>query len=142
MVGRYPRTDNVIRGDAMATPPTPPANLPQAGKDEWLRLAPTLFADGLLDERDTAAFATYAIYWSMIEDALEKLQAQGLTYPTEAGLQKRSPLVPILDLAIKGLLNVAGMFGLTPAARRRLNIVLKTPNEATDPMEQLLRHLK
>lgn len=108
--------------------PTPPAHLSAIAKTEWLRIAGELFALGLLTRVDRAALAAYCqAYgrWVQAERAVAKMAERdmltsGLMIKTTNGNAIQNPLVGTANKAMLDMLRIASEFGMTPAARARI----------------------
>ena len=117
--------------------PDKPAWLPPEASAEWDRIAPTLAPLGLLTPLDRAAFVAYCLAWAEFVWAVKEVQQAGITYEAEGKL-KPHPAVRIASNAAKLMLQLAGEFGMTPAARTRLRIELAEFEE--DPFEEFLQN--
>lgn len=108
--------------------PTPPAHLSVPAKLEWLRLATELHDLGLLTRIDRAALAAYCqAYgrWVQAEQAVAKMAERdmltnGLMIKTTNGNAIQNPLVGTANKAMLDMLRIASEFGMTPAARARI----------------------
>lgn len=117
--------------------PDKPAWLSPEASAEWDRLAPMLASLDLLTALDRAAFALYCQTWADFVRAVQEVRQAGITYEVEGNL-KTHPAVKIASNAAKQLLQMAGEFGMTPAARTRLRIELAEIE--TDPFEEFLQN--
>jgi len=108
--------------------PEPPPFLRAYAADEWWRVAPELWALGLLTVLDTACLAAYCYSYGVWRDAVEALarvadrdeQMRGLLIKTQDGNARRNPLVKVAADAAADMVRYAGEFGLTAVARSRL----------------------
>jgi P27 family predicted phage terminase small subunit len=108
--------------------PEPPSFLSAYACDEWWRVAPELWALGLLTVLDSATLGAYAqAYgrWREAEEALARVadrdeHMHGLLIKTQDGNPRRNPLVKIAADAAADMVRYAGEFGLTAVARSRL----------------------
>lgn len=108
--------------------PTPPAFLCDDAKVEWGRVCSVLFSAGLMTEMDRAALGAYcASYgrWAQAERALgamaEKDAANyALMIRTKDGNAIQNPLVGVANKAKADMVRFAAEFGMTPAARSRV----------------------
>ena len=106
--------------------PEPPEFLSSFARDEWWRVAPELWALGLLTVLDTASLAAYCYsygIWREAAEALERVgardeQTRGLLIRTQDGNARRNPLIKVA--ADAAVVRYAGEFGLTATARSRL----------------------
>jgi P27 family predicted phage terminase small subunit len=108
--------------------PEPPSFLSQFAQDEWWRVAPELWALGLLTVLDTGCLAAYCqtyAHWRTAEEALARVAERdtvthGLLIKTTDGNARRNPLVKVAADAANDMVRYAGEFGLTAVARSRL----------------------
>ena len=108
--------------------PEPPSFLSRYACDEWWRVAPELWALGLLTVLDTGCLAAYCqtyARWREAEEALARMaardeQTHALLIKTQAGDARKNPLVRIAADAAADMVRYAGEFGLTAVARSRL----------------------
>jgi P27 family predicted phage terminase small subunit len=114
----------------------PPTWLPKWAKVFWRKYAFKLKELGLLTEADQPAFETLALLYSQIRDAQEEIAARGLIVEGARGGEVKNPAFTILNQARKDFRLFAIEFGLTPAARERLDLP-EVLEENTDPMKRL-----
>ena len=101
--------------------PEPPSFLSAYACDEWWRVAPELWALGLLSVLDTACLAAYCQTYSRWREAEKALAHDGgLLIKTQDGNARRYPLVKIAADAAADMVRFANEFGLTAVARSRL----------------------
>ena len=100
--------------------PSPPAWLSSYAKTEWRRIAPLLRDQGLLERVDRAALATYCRAWSQLRKADKSIQEDGLYTDTATGGRKLNPAVTAAAQAQKQIKDFCVEYGLTPAARVRI----------------------
>lgn len=125
--GKRPIDEWVAPAKLAATPPPPP-HLDPIAADEWKRLAPELTTLGTLTAFDQAGFTAYCQAWSTYVQAERHIRAAGrrkgtyggLVLATAAGNMIQSPMVGIRNTALRDLMRYAAEFGLTPAARVRV----------------------
>jgi P27 family predicted phage terminase small subunit len=125
----------------LATAPQVPVTLPQCprhlhgeARKVWQRLAPQLFAAGLLTELDVTALAALCATWAIWIEAKERLASEGLEVTGPRGARP-SPWIGIASRAQRDLQVLMNEFGLTPNSRQRIRVV---PPPAADPFEELL----
>jgi P27 family predicted phage terminase small subunit len=127
--------------------PAPPEDLlmvmDDRAKAEWIRVVPLLVDAGVLTDVDLTSLANYCIAYSQLIGAQELINLNGLFYTTTtkdgAEMQRKNPMIEVVNLAMRNMLAFASEFGLTPSSRSRLKVE-KAPEE--DPMENLLKRVK
>lgn len=109
--------------------PDKPARLPAEAAAEWDRITAELDAAGLLSRVDRASLTAYCLAWARMVWADQRLQADGpiISEPIQNATGqvigqkiKAHPAGAILDSAARQVAAFADRFGLTPAARARL----------------------
>jgi P27 family predicted phage terminase small subunit len=146
--GRWPK--NEIQPPEGKT--TMPKFLNQHARNEWKRLAPRLYAMGLLNPNYRADFANFCQSWGMLVDVENKLKelnkkalesggdsSNAYLLRTQAGNVIISPLLSIRHRLQEQVHTLGCQFGLTPVSRGQINLVPILEEE--DPMEKLLREI-
>ncbi len=121
--------------------PRCPSWLEQEAKNEWRRMSKTLEAMGVLTQVDKAAFAGYCQAYARWKEAEEFLSKHGTIFKTPSGYIQQVPQVSIAQTYLKVMKDFCSEFGLTPAARTRINVDTEAVN-TDDPMEELLKITK
>jgi P27 family predicted phage terminase small subunit len=106
--------------------PSCPAHLDKEAKAEWRRISRQLLKLGLLTEVDRAALAAYCQCWSRwvhAEQKLADLEGQW-TFETDKGYEAASPWISIASKALAEMRQYISEFGLSPAARTRIQVKL------------------
>lgn len=117
--------------------PTPPKWVKGSALEEWKRIVPLLEAEQCITHWDRAALVLYCMEWQTYTDAVQKLRfAKSMTVRGSKDQLAEHPLLRIRDKAFKKLLQVCSEFGLTPAARSRLNV---KPEVGDDPLQAWLK---
>lgn len=152
---RKPRALNELEGNPGKRPlnqnepmpqnslPSCPRHLNTLARKEWHRMAPLLHQLGLLTEIDRAALAGYCqAYgrWVEAERKLKELAALSVDkiaylYKTTNGNLIITPLLTIANKSMEQMHKFLIEFGMTPAARTRINT---PPPDSEDPLDQLL----
>ena len=109
--------------------PEPPSFVTGYAYDEWHRVAPGLYAMGLLTIVDIAPLAGYCVayaHWREAEEALERMRSKdpimsGLIIKVTGGAPATNPLVNIARKSLSDMLRFSAEFGFTPAARTRID---------------------
>jgi len=107
--------------------PAPPGALGKEGRAEWKRVGSALLQLGLVSDLDRAALVGYCLAWERALEAQKLLKTQGLTTKTDKGNVIQNPALGIYNRAMKQLREFAVEFGMTPAARRRVDAVPLSP---------------
>ncbi len=99
-----------------------PAWLPPEGKREWKRVVPELERLGLLTKVDDASLEGYCLAYARALEAGKHVKQSGLTVMTDKGFVLQNPAVSIERNAWNQVKQFAAEFGLTPAARGRMEM--------------------
>nr|PZN59463.1 MAG: phage terminase small subunit P27 family [Sphaerobacter thermophilus] len=110
--------------------PEPPPGLDRFGREAWRRLAPLLERQGLLTEDDAELFWAFCQTWSQLRKAVRELNKMN---PRDEDYRKVAVTV---ENARKDLRLLAVEFGLTPAARSRIDLP-QAEDEADGALERL-----
>src|SRR5262245_34316505 len=122
-----------------ACAPSCPGWLVPEAKREWRRAVKQLLALGILAEIDRALLAAYCEAWAEFAAVSADLEKTSRLVETDKGNVIQSPLVGIRNRAAERLLRLAAQFGMSPAARTRINAPTEDePAEEEDPFEALL----
>lgn len=121
--------------------PRCPSWLEEEAKREWRRMSKTLEIIGVLTQVDKAAFAGYCQAYARWKEAEEFLSKHGTIFKTPSGYIQQVPQVSIAQTYLKVMKDFCSEFGLTPAARTRIQVDT-TETSTNDPMEALLRVCK
>lgn len=101
--------------------PSMPKHLSAEARAEWERLGPVLVRLRLLTRLDRAAFAAYCQAWARHVQAEEEIAKSSLLVVTSNGYPTVGPWHTISKQAVEQMAKFLGEFGLTPAARTRIN---------------------
>ena len=105
--------------------PSCPAYLSAAAKAEWKRVAPSLEAQGLLTDFDLAPLAAYCELYARWKKSLREIEKHGEIIVNVKGIMQTSPWVLIARSSEKEMRIYAGLFGMSPADRSKVNVVPK-----------------
>lgn len=136
------RADHIAANRLTPRPivPPPPRGLDRRARSLWLRLAPILQPLGLLTELDMMAFEVLCHAHSRMELAEGRLRA----------IERRRRSVTVADLTVirraersveqaaQSFRLLAAEFGMTPAARGRLDIVAPIGDGGDEGFEEFL----
>jgi P27 family predicted phage terminase small subunit len=131
-----PTSVRILRGNRSRRPVNPnepqperkaprcPDHLDEEAKKEWKRLCKLLLKVGVLTEADGMALACLCQTWSTLRKAQARLNETGMLFKTPSGYVQQSPLVGIVGTCIDTMTKLSQEFGLTPAARGRLQVAV------------------
>jgi len=102
--------------------PKCPDHLDETARKEWKRLLPILRRMKILTEADGIALAGLCQAYSTMAQAQAKLNRTGLLYGKEGQPIRASPLLRIIHDCSERINILCREFGLTPAARSRLQM--------------------
>ena len=105
-----------------ARAPKCPDHLDDGAKKEWKRLLPILRRMRLVTEADGIALGNLCQSYSTMAQAQAKLNRTGLLYGKEGQPIRASPLLRIIHECSDRINILCREFGLTPAARSRLQM--------------------
>ena len=118
--------------------PACPPHLDAEAKKEWKRLCKLLLKMDVLSEADGMALACLCQTWSTLVKAQAKLNETGMLFKTPSGYVQQNPLVGIVGACIDTVTKLGQEFGLTPAARGRLQLSeFKPPSAEKSVWEKL-----
>ena len=117
--------------------PKCPTYLDNAAKQQWRRLVPILERMRILTEADGIALGNLCQQYAMLQQAQAKLQKTGLLLKTKSGYIQQSPLVGIISAAVDQVNKLCREFGLTPAARTRIQVA-PDPDAASNALEEAM----
>lgn len=130
------KRDKAVSSGVKIEIPKMPAWLPPKAKTAWRELAPLLFERGVITRGDRVALEALVDAYSIYRDARRVMEKEGMTYEcrTKDGgtmVRKRGE-VSIAFEAQKRLQSLLSEFGLTPAARSKVDVLQAA---AEDPYE-------
>jgi P27 family predicted phage terminase small subunit len=137
--GKRPLNKNEPQPEKKA--PRCPSWLEPEAKKEWKRMTKTLETIGVLTQVDKAAFAGYCQAYARWKEAEEFLSKHGTIFKTPSGYIQQVPQVSIAQTYLKVMKDFCSEFGLTPAARTRIQVDSAVGQE-DDPMESILKVMK
>ena len=137
--GKRPLNKNEPQPEKKA--PRCPSWLEPEAKKEWKRMAKTLETIGVLTQVDKAAFAGYCQAYARWKEAEEFLSKHGTIFKTPSGYIQQVPQVSIAQTYLKVMKDFCSEFGLTPAARTRIQVD-SAEGQEDDPMEAILKVMK
>jgi P27 family predicted phage terminase small subunit len=109
--------------------PTMPKHLAVEARVEWERLGPVLVRLKLLTRLDRAAFAAYCQAWARHVEAEEQMAKASALAFTHNGYPIVNPWHTISKQSVEQMARFLSEFGLTPAARTRINAPHPLPEE-------------
>jgi P27 family predicted phage terminase small subunit len=138
--GHRPLPEN----EPQPTPDMPPmpAHLDATARAEWERVAPELWATGVLTVIDGAALGAYCTafsVWARAEYEIQKgakvddsVLSDGLLQKTKSGNIIQNPLLGIANVARRDMVRLAAELGLTPSSRANLEGRKRGDEDPTD----------
>jgi P27 family predicted phage terminase small subunit len=99
---------------------SPPADMREAARVHWNRLAPMLRSARLLTEADRDALALLCNSQATYDEAHEQISRFGLVVKAPSGFPVQSPYLAIRNKAQEQVLKLLCEFGITPSARSRV----------------------
>ncbi len=112
--------------------PAMPDHLHGEAVAEWERVTPLLQSLGLLAKLDRSTLAAYCMAWARWVEAEDKLREGGLIVKSPNGYPIQNPYLSVANQAAKQMQSFATEFGLSPAARSRLDIKESNSSERND----------
>lgn len=133
--GRRPLNDKTVEFESAMLPP--PKYLSAEAAEEWRRVSAMLYALGVLSAADVAVLGAYCQAFATWKEATMALQVlakndpvtKGLLIRTHNGTAIQNPLLGVANKAAADVVRYASEFGMTPAARARLNAPSVGTNE-------------
>jgi P27 family predicted phage terminase small subunit len=131
------RPDRIKKGEPKPAPvaPPPPAWLDRRARATWRKYAPMLERLGLLTEADGESFAAYCQAVSRYVTAVKRLKKVGREAPDDIELIRKAEVS--VEKAEQSMRLLGNEFGLTPAARSRIDVA----PEASDAGESILEKM-
>ena len=102
--------------------PPCPYNLDRLAKNEWKRICGELSLLGVLSQVDRGSLEIYCLSYSKWRKANKQLDKDGLTIVNSAGNLVRHPANAVCDASAAMCYKLLIEFGLTPAARTRVQV--------------------
>jgi P27 family predicted phage terminase small subunit len=123
--------------DPIVSAPPCPKSLTGLAREEWDRITQLLIEVGCVSELDMAEIAAYCREWSKYTKANDRLDNLDdyITKSTK-GTKIPHPLLRVSDRALANMLRICQDFGLSPAARSRLDMESAAKD---DPLADLIR---
>jgi P27 family predicted phage terminase small subunit len=100
--------------------PDCPSHLSAVAKDEWDRIAETLYDMGVLTTVDRAALAAYCQAYGRWVEAEEKLKETPVMLKTPSGYVQQSPWLSVSNKQLELMGRYMAELGITPASRSRV----------------------
>jgi P27 family predicted phage terminase small subunit len=120
--------------------PNPPTYFDAVARNEWIRIGPELMKLGLLTVADMAAFVTYCLSYSRLVAAtksLKKAKTMFHEYTNKAGATNfvARPEIIVIQKESMVIKAFCAEFGMTPAARTRMEAPMVIPPGGAAPAE-------
>ena len=120
--GKRPLPKNEPQPESFDSVPRPPSFLMPLAKKHWKTLGEDLRQAGLLTKVDLDAFAACCNAYATWVDAMGQLKKHGMLVKSPNGYPMPSPYIGIAEKALNRMLQYQKEFGLTPAARARVEV--------------------
>ncbi len=104
------------------------------GKAVWKVFCPLATSMGVLTEADLQTLERLCEVAAEVRRLTKVISVEGHTYSTDAGLIKAHPAVAMVADADRRLLSYLTHFGMTPAARSKVQAIGEPPNK--DPEDE------
>lgn len=108
-----------------------PKDMDKRGVEEYRRIRRELEAVGVLAV-DRGALIAYLEHWSRVEEAREQIAAGGMMTKTPKGQLQVSPWNGVMRQHSEALVRWVRELGLSPASRKRLNVLKPGAGEDDD----------
>ena len=112
--------------------PECPEHMSDAARDEWDRVCGELEEAGILGRLDRALLAAYCEAWEEFVELSVRVRKEGATVETDKGNIVQNPTLGAKNSAAERLIRIAANFGMSPAARAKLEAVEKSGDELGD----------
>lgn len=122
--------------------PSCPSWLPTEAKAEWKRIVAELRKVGLLTQLDRAPLAGYCLAWSKLREAQRQIKCSGELVQSTTGGMTPSCWVRIQDKALEQIRAFCTEFGLSPAARTRIQVSDVEPESSLEEFRRECREAK
>lgn len=138
--GRRPVSPDEPQPPALIAAPPPPTFLRAKGKQIWLTVMPYLISVKTMTEGDLVAFSRYCDTFEEWFSARAKLKKNGETieFKDANGVTTKifeAPWSKVYSRLNRELLRMEQEFGLTPAARTRVRMLLTIPDGPSEAEE-------
>lgn len=115
------------RPDPSARAPAKPAWLKGEGASLWRKLAPTLYAKGLLDAWSAPMLAVLCNEYGDYVDAAKLVNDTAVLAVGHRNVLRKNPALTVQRDAVPSIRLLAAEFGLTPASRVGLDLLNELP---------------
>lgn len=119
---------------AVASYQSAPASMTAEGKAVWKIFCPLAASMGVLTEADLQTLERLCEVAAEVRRLTKVISEEGHTYSTDAGLIKAHPAVAMAADADRRLLSYLTHFGMTPAARSKVQAIGEPPSK--DPEDE------
>lgn len=136
--GKRPLPENEPQPEKLTAVPKPPSFLDPLAKRHWKVLGQQLLDCGLLTHIDLDAFSACCNCYALWVKAQTEIKKTGLLVKTPNGFPMPSPYIKIAGDALDRMMRYLKEFGMTPAARSRVQVDIEKEEE--DELERLLKN--
>lgn len=100
----------------------PPLWLNQLARDSWVELVPILVNARVLTDADLRCLESYCVHYSNFINAQRQVNEEGYTLTSAGGAIVKNPACTVVKESSSEMRALAGVLGLDPAARTRINV--------------------
>lgn len=100
----------------------PPADIPEDGRQWWMKNVPRLVELGIIDRIDETVLEQLAVLYSRIKQARRVIREDGHFAKGSTGQLVKHPALSIEESSTKLFMQLAEQYALTPTARTRLGL--------------------
>jgi len=137
--GRRPLSKGEPKPKRAERAPSIPTWLEDEARVIWKRHARSLWELRLLTEIDVDAYATLCETTALYRTAVDMIRKEGVVWTNaDTGYSQQSGWVSVRNNSLKQMQSLWSEFGMTPAARARIDIKDAGEKEA-DPLDALLK---
>lgn len=107
----------------------PPEDLDGLALKTWNSLMPLLVEASVLTAADLRALELYCVHYSNFKKAQQEVEENGYVVTSPQGSISKNPACTVVKEASSEMRALAGVLGLDPAARTRINVGKKKPEK-------------
>lgn len=120
--GKRPLNEREPRPATTDRTPGAPRWLGEGAKRQWRRIAPGLYAVGLLTEVDVTALGMLCEALAQYFEARSQVDMEGMVVESDKGNRYQHPALGVMKSSRQEIMKWAVQFGMTPSARSRITV--------------------